>query len=179
MRQNGAGAQEQCVARAQTYLQPPGTSAAGRSASKADRERATAVPCGRCWAAERGGRSVLVARPAGAGLRLSEPGALSLRAASRCSYSPPARPGAGWGQRACRASPALIAVGTALAGRPPHRSERAALPHSALALGSDVEPLLGPGMQDARPRYPALGKRVHAHPGHPAGLAASLQRLSP
>src|SRR5260370_33024016 len=38
--------------------------------------------------------------------------------------------------------PLGIAVGTALVvdlGRPPHRSERAGLPHSALALGTGVE----------------------------------------
>jgi hypothetical protein len=34
-----------------------------------------------------------------------------------------------------------VAVGTALTGRPPHRSERAALPHSALASGLDEQPL--------------------------------------
>jgi hypothetical protein len=32
----------------------------------------------------------------------------------------------------------LVAVGTALAGRPPHRSRRAALPHRAPALGTDA-----------------------------------------
>lgn len=33
-----------------------------------------------------------------------------------------------------------IAVGTAVAGGPPHRSQRAGLPHWAPALGSGVEP---------------------------------------
>jgi hypothetical protein len=42
-----------------------------------------------------------------------------------------------------------VAVGTPIAGRPPRRSQRAGLPHWAPALGSGVEPLFGPGVQDA------------------------------
>ena len=45
-----------------------------------------------------------------------------------------------------------VAVGTVVAGRPPHRSQRAGLPHWAPALGNGVESLLGPGMQDPRLR---------------------------
>ncbi len=52
-----------------------------------------------------------------------------------------------------------VAVGTALAltdlGRPPHRSQRAGLPHWALASGADVEAAVGPGMDDAGRREPA------------------------
>jgi hypothetical protein len=42
--------------------------------------------------------------------------------------------------------PRLVAVGTALSGGPPHRSQRAGLPHWAPALGSGVEAFLGEGM---------------------------------
>jgi len=38
-----------------------------------------------------------------------------------------------------RMSRLAIAVGTALAGDPPHRSERAGLPHSAAHLGVGVQ----------------------------------------
>ena len=44
----------------------------------------------------------------------------------------------------------LIAVGTPVARRPPHRSQRAQLAHWALASGPDVKALAGPGMQDTR-----------------------------
>jgi hypothetical protein len=44
---------------------------------------------------------------------------------------------------------ATIAVGTALAGGPPHRSQRAELPHWAPASGANVEAHLGIGVQDA------------------------------
>jgi hypothetical protein len=42
-----------------------------------------------------------------------------------------------------------IAVGTALADGPPHRSQRAGLPHWAPALGAGVEAHLRIGMHDA------------------------------
>lgn len=51
----------------------------------------------------------------------------------------------------------LVAVGTALTGRPPHRSERAQLAHSAPVLGSGVEATFRPGMYDAGTRDPAFG----------------------
>jgi Transposase, Mutator family len=43
---------------------------------------------------------------------------------------------------------AAIAVGTALAGGPPHRSQRALLTHWAPALGDGVKTDGGPGVQD-------------------------------
>ena len=46
----------------------------------------------------------------------------------------------------------VVAVGTAVADRPPHRSQRAGLPHWAPALGAGGESLLGPGMQNPRLR---------------------------
>ena len=42
-----------------------------------------------------------------------------------------------------------IAVGTALAGGPPHRSQRALLTHWAPASGANVEAFVGVGVQDA------------------------------
>jgi hypothetical protein len=45
--------------------------------------------------------------------------------------------------------PKVVAVGTALTGRPPHRSGRAALPHPALASGGDDKALRWIGMTDA------------------------------
>ncbi len=42
-----------------------------------------------------------------------------------------------------------VAVGTALPGGPPHRSQRAELPHWAPALGSGVEAHVGEWMLDA------------------------------
>ena len=42
-----------------------------------------------------------------------------------------------------------VAVGTALAGGPPHRSQRAGLPHWAPTSGAGVEAHVGPGMRDA------------------------------
>ena len=48
--------------------------------------------------------------------------------------------------------PPPVAVGTAVASRPPHRSQRAGLPHWAPALGAGGESLLGPGMQNPRLR---------------------------
>jgi hypothetical protein len=42
-----------------------------------------------------------------------------------------------------------VAVGTALTGGPPHRSQRAELPHWAPASGANVEAFVGVGVQDA------------------------------
>jgi hypothetical protein len=44
-----------------------------------------------------------------------------------------------------------VAVGTGVASGPPQRSERAGLPHSALASSPKVETRGGPGMQDFVP----------------------------
>ena len=76
-----------------------------------------------------------------------------------------------------------IAVGTALrpsgSGRPPHRSERAELPHSAPASGSIVEASRGIGVDNTRSREPSHRKPVHAGPGHPASLASTPQGVEP
>src|SRR5215472_8644201 len=78
-----------------------------------------------------------------------------------------------------RAIQASVAVGTALAGGPPHRSQRAALPHWAPASGGGVEARFGIGVQDAGGREPPLRKAVHALPGQAVTLAASPERLAP
>jgi len=56
-------------------------------------------------------------------------------------------------------------------GRPPHRSQRAGLPHWALTSGSNVEPLLGPRMRDASWRKPAPHVPVHTPPVQTVPLA--------
>jgi hypothetical protein len=45
-----------------------------------------------------------------------------------------------------------VAVGTVIAHRPPHRSQRAALPHWAPALGQDAEPHIRKWVPQARAR---------------------------
>ena len=62
---------------------------------------------------------------------------------------------------------ARVAVGTALASGPPHRSRRALLTHRALALDADAEAFGGPGMLDAGGRDPADGEPLHPVPVHP------------
>ena len=46
----------------------------------------------------------------------------------------------------------MVAVGTPVTRRPPHRSPHARLTHEAPASGSGVKAPVGPGMHDARPR---------------------------
>ena len=72
-----------------------------------------------------------------------------------------------------------VAVGTALSGRPPHRSEHALLTHSAPASGSDVEALVGPGMENAGLRNPALRKPTHRFPVGTTTLATARERVLP
>ena len=48
-----------------------------------------------------------------------------------------------------------VAVGTALAGGPPHRSQRAGLPHWAPALGFGVKPHVRVRVHDADFREPS------------------------
>ena len=72
-----------------------------------------------------------------------------------------------------------IAVGTALAGGPPRRSQRAELPHWAPASGSGIEALARPGMDDANGREPPGLQTVHALPVEATALAAATKRLEP
>ena len=72
-----------------------------------------------------------------------------------------------------------FAVGTAVARRPPHRSERAELPHSAPASGPKAQALLRVGMHDADRREPASGEPDHALPGDVSLLAAPAEPVLP
>ena len=67
----------------------------------------------------------------------------------------------------------IFAVGTALAGGPPHRSQRAELPHWAPASGASVEAHGGVGVHDAGGREPSGGEAVHPRPVQTAALAAA------
>jgi hypothetical protein len=71
------------------------------------------------------------------------------------------------------ADPAHVAVGTALSGRPPHRSERAELPHSAPTSGHGVKPVPRPRMTDSWTRKPALLQSVDLRPQVRVRLAAT------
>jgi hypothetical protein len=67
-------------------------------------------------------------------------------------------------QRCCGFS-ASVAVGTALASGPPHRSVREGLPHTALTSGScDDQPLVGIWMQYPRGREPVANQPCHVLP---------------
>ena len=66
-----------------------------------------------------------------------------------------------------------IAVGTALSGGPPHRSQRALLTHWAPASGPNVEALAWEGMLNTGRRKPMRGVAVHPFPVHPGALAST------
>src|SRR6266436_728392 len=66
-----------------------------------------------------------------------------------------------------------IAVGTALAGGPPHRSQRAGLPHWAPASDTNVEARFGIGMQDAGRGQPSGENALHPLPCDSVTLAAA------
>ena len=67
----------------------------------------------------------------------------------------------------------LVAVGTQVTLRPPHRSQRALLTHWAPALGINVQTQVGIGMTDSWRRYPAHYKSVHSVPIGPVPLAST------
>ena len=68
----------------------------------------------------------------------------------------------------------LIAVGTPISERPPHRSERAGIPAlRLLPRVSDGEPHAGPRMEDLRLREKLVGQFRHLRPCHSCSLAAS------
>ena len=60
-------------------------------------------------------------------------------------------------------------------GRPPHGSQRAELPHWALASGTSVKPLGWPWMQNAGGRKPSLGQPAHPTMRNPADLTGASQ----
>ena len=78
-----------------------------------------------------------------------------------------------------RLTPPTVAVGTALAGGPPHGSQRAELPHWAPASGIDVEASFGVGMQDMGRWEPLRRQATHALPGEAMALAAPPERRTP
>lgn len=77
------------------------------------------------------------------------------------------------------ATPDLVAVGTAVARRPPHGSRRAELPHRALALKHLCQPLMGIGLTDSRDGQPPMDETSHAVPAHCALLATVRQNPPP
>src|SRR5438105_2448142 len=66
-----------------------------------------------------------------------------------------------------------VAVGTAIAGRPPHRSVRARLRIRLLPRMNGVEALIGIGMQDTRVRNPPVEQWVETIPAHLRALSAT------
>src|SRR3954468_12562418 len=64
-------------------------------------------------------------------------------------------------------------------GRPPHRSERAELPHSASTSGSIVKAVPWIGMDHTRVRKPVLAQTVHPFPNRSRALAASPEGVPP
>src|ERR1035437_3321124 len=74
---------------------------------------------------------------------------------------------------------APVAVGTACAGGPPHRSQRAGLPHWAPASGASVEARFRVGVQDLGRWEPSSSEAVHPLPVQAMTLAAAPERLEP
>src|SRR6266511_2360080 len=72
-----------------------------------------------------------------------------------------------------------VPVGTALAGGPPARSQRALLTHWAPASGTGVEARLGEGMRDAGRWEPSRRDAVHALPVQAVALAAAPKLRAP
>jgi hypothetical protein len=62
---------------------------------------------------------------------------------------------------------------TALSGGPPHRSQRAGLPHWALASGSGCQAHVRVGMHHTDLREPSSRVPAHPFPGNPSTLATS------
>ena len=69
----------------------------------------------------------------------------------------------------------MVAVGTIRvdtdANRPPHRSQRAELPHWALISGSNSKARLRPGLDNAGRGKPSINEAIHARPVEPPALA--------
>src|SRR4051812_17451602 len=73
----------------------------------------------------------------------------------------------------------FVAVGTVIAPRPPHRSQRAALPHWAPTLGHDAKPHVGEWMSEARRWQPQGDQTLHSFPSQPVSLAPPPERAAP
>jgi len=76
--------------------------------------------------------------------RWEPPNSTSPTPSGRACWAPDMPP-----PEASASSSPVVAVGTAVAGGPPRRSQRARLAHWAPASGSGVKAHVGPGMQDA------------------------------
>src|SRR5271167_4243947 len=72
-----------------------------------------------------------------------------------------------------------IPVGTALAGGPPDRSQRAGLPHWAPTSGTSGKARLGKGVLGPGRRKPSSREAVHAPPVRAATLAAAREGVVP
>lgn len=72
-----------------------------------------------------------------------------------------------------------VAVGAGVTSGPPHRSERAGLPHSALILSFGVETLPRPRMTDFGWRQPSVYVFGHSFPYQPSFLASPPERAIP
>jgi hypothetical protein len=72
-----------------------------------------------------------------------------------------------------------VAVGTTIAGRPPHRSVRARLRIRLLPRMNAVEALVGIRMQNVRLRNPPVEQGVETVPPHLRPLTATNQNASP
>jgi uncharacterized membrane protein len=81
--------------------------------------------------------------------------------------------------QALRSADTLVAVGTALASGPPHRSVLARLAHTAPTSDKDVEALFRPRMQNTGGRQPFFCELFHTVPRETALLASTAQGLIP
>jgi hypothetical protein len=70
-------------------------------------------------------------------------------------------------------------VGKPVARRPPHRSQRAELPHWSPALGKDAQTLLRIRMTDLGVRKPAFDKAAQPLPVDSGSLTPPVQPLEP
>ena len=73
----------------------------------------------------------------------------------------------------------VVAVGTAVSRRPPHRSRRAGLPHRAPALDDEAQSRLRIRLTDARGWQPSVGDSSEPRLGDHAHLAAPIQGAVP
>ena len=73
----------------------------------------------------------------------------------------------------------VVAVGTEITLRPPHRSRRALLTHRAPTLDGDEEPLLWPRVQDTWKRQVPVRDRLHSSPRQSVPLAAAHESFVP
>src|SRR5262245_8921564 len=72
-----------------------------------------------------------------------------------------------------------IAVGTVITDRPPHRTVRARLRHTAPTLGGDGKANARPWVKDLGLREEVIGQLWHPLPRKPIPLTASPQRAQP